>query len=765
MTADEILHDCQRFLGAIFDPKDVIEFRPIKPADKRWGKLADLPGLMPWLASSNKQQKQIYFGANPRKASGLSDAAGVLLGRCLFADFDGGATREDAVNRIAAAGLPTPTALVNSGGGIHAWWRMAEPIADGAAWTRATKAVIAAVQSDKTIHDFPRIMRLPGFVNWKYEHKPVAELLEVDAKRIYPLDQLTPRPTAAKLPMSQLSRDFLTSARALPTGRRQTMFTVACDLQAHGWTLADATSIIIKRMSQFDLEADDLEDCPRQIANAFKQDRAPTGGAIVNVNKTGVTVVTDGQPAEALRPACVNDPQTHNELSLARRLVRDSNGEILYVIDRGVWMQWTGKHWREDREGLHAQRITKGIASKLWEEIANADPKLHEMAAKFAAKASSRRTIEAAIALAKSEPEIAIEWSAFNQRQYLFNCQNGTLDLADNLLRLRPHRKSDRLTQIAGVTYDANAAAPNWKQFVSEVTCGDDELAAFHQRSFGLALSSDQSEQRLWVHHGNGGNGKGTFLSIIAKVMGSYAGPVSASVFVSSGRDSDRDNKTAQLVGKRLAFAQEADDGSRLSESSVKAMTGSDVCTARYLYQNPFEVNPTWHIHLAVNHRPSIKGRDAGIWRRVLLTPWRATFDGEAKRDRGQIEAELFAEGAGILNWMIQGFQRWREEGLRPPSAVQAETNNYRNASDSIAAWMAEECFTGESAATGSTDLFVSYKEWCYRAGFEELTQTSFGRALEEMGYEKDRPTAGPHRNKVVRKGLGLVPSSSWAGA
>ena len=757
MTADEILHDCQRFLGAIFDPEDVIEFRPIKPADKRWGKLADLPGLMPWLASSNEQQKHIYFGANPRRASGLSDAAGVLLARCLFADFDGGATREDAVNRINAAGLPTPTALVHSGGGIHAWWRMAEPIADAASWTKAMKAVIAAVGSDKGIHDFPRIMRLPGFVNWKYENTPVAELLDVDAGRVYPLDRLTPRT------MSQMSRDFLTNGRALPTGRRATMFTVACDLQAHGWQVADATTRIMQRMSQSGLHADDLEDCPRQIANAFSKERAPAGGAIVNVNKTGVTVVTDGQPAEALRPACVNDPQTHNELSLARRLVRDSDGEILYVVDRGIWMQWTGTHWREDREGLHAQRIAKGIASKLWDEMAEMPLELRKYAFKFANKASSRNTIKAAIDLAKSEPEIAVDWSAFNQGQYLFNCQNGTLDLADNLHRLRPHGKSDRLTHIAGVTYDATATAPKWKQFVSEVTCGDDQLAAFHQRSFGLALSSDQSEQRLWVHHGNGGNGKGTFLSMIAKVMGSYAGPVSASVFVSNGNDRDRDTKTAQLVGKRLAFAQEADDGSRLSESSVKSMTGSDVCTARYLYQNPFEVNPTWHIHLAVNHRPAIKGRDAGIWRRVLLTPWRATFDGEAKRDRAQIEAELFSEGAGILNWMIEGFQRWREEGLRPPSAVQAETSNYRNASDSIAAWMAEECFTGESAATGSTDLFVSYKEWCYRAGFEALTQTSFGRALEEMGFEKDRPTQGLHRNKVVRKGLGIVQSGSYA--
>jgi putative DNA primase/helicase len=149
----------------------------------------------------------------------------------------------------------------------------------------------------------------------------------------------------------------------------------------------------------------------------------------------------------------------------------------------------------------------------------------------------------------------------------------------------------------------------------------------------------------------------------------------------------------------------------------------------------------------------------------VLLDPWNATFDGSGKKDRAVIEAELFKEGSGILNWMVEGFLKWQAGGLQPPAAVQAETSDYRNASDSIAAWMAEECFTAESAATGSTDLFVSYKEWCYRAGFEALTQTSFGRALEEMGFEKDRPTQGPNRNKVVRKGLGLVPSGSWAGA
>ncbi|MFM7412567.1 MAG: primase-like DNA-binding domain-containing protein [Planctomycetota bacterium] len=112
---------------------------------------------------------------------------------------------------------------------------------------------------------------------------------------------------------------------------------------------------------------------------------------------------------------------------------------------------------------------------------------------------------------------------------------------------------------------------------------------------------------------------------------------------------------------------------------------------------------------------------------------------------------------------MVAGFAAWKASGLRPPEAVQAETGDYKRSSDSVAAWIDDACKVDDQAATGSTDLFVSYKDWCCRAGFEALTQTSFGRALEEMGYQKDRPTQGIHRNKVVRKGLALAPASSWA--
>jgi putative DNA primase/helicase len=458
-------------------------------------------------------------------------------------------------------------------------------------------------------------------------------------------------------------------------------------------------------------------------------------------------------------PARIDDPRTLNDTGFARRLLAESKGEILYVHDRRTWVRWDGCKWVDDWEALHAQRIAKRIPAMLLNEAKNASVAGNGPGVSAAMRMFNRKGIESAVALARSEPLAHAVWSDFDRQPHYLNCTNGTLDLAaDGGPILHPHRKEDRLTKSAAVGFDPVARCPRWERFIGEVMRNDAELASFLQRSCGIALTSDQSEQRLWVHHGDGGNGKGVFLSTIAKVLGTYAGPVSADLFVSRGPERERDLKVGQLIGKRLAYAQEADEGARLSESTVKAMTGSDACTARLLYQDAFTVTPTWHIHLAVNHRPTIKGMDAGIWRRLLLVPWKAVFVGPANRNRAALEAELFEEGPGILNWMIEGLRAWQRNGLMPPEAVSQAIRDYRDSSDSISSWLVEECVSAPDASAAATDLYESYKAWCCRAGFDAVTQACFGRVLEDRGYTKTRPTAGEHRNKTVRLGLGFLP-------
>lgn len=741
----DALEVCREFLSVIFAAEDVIEFRPIKARESRWGRLADVPQIVPWLVALNEAGKQIYFGANPRKDVGGSKAEDVRLARCLFADFDDGATYEDAMRRIKIAGLPLPTVVVRTGGGIHCWWLLAEPVADLARWKSRMKAMIASLGSDKTVHDSPRIMRLPGFVNHKYPHKPRAEIVEVASSRVYSWDDMAPRD------MEKRSREFLHRGTLLPgSQRRETIFTVACDLQARGWKLPDAENAIMDVVPSLELPVEDVADLPRQIRNAFSAPRAPLGS-------NNAAAVSDAAVANALPSgaADVHKQETRTDAGLSKRLCYEGLDRFRWVADRKIWVRWDGRRWVDDPDGGEPRRVAKSIAASLWVE---AGPNSSATVVKFCRDAASRRGIDAATALAKSEPGIEVAADAFDACPYEVNCQNGILDL--RTMSLRPHDPAARMTKLAPVVFDASAQCPGWLRFVSEVMLGDQEMTAYLQRSLGLALCGDVSEQVCWCHWGEGSNGKSLLFSVVSQIFGDYAAPIPADILVTTAGERDREKSVARLVGNRLCYAQEPDDGGKLAEGSLKAITGGDRLTARVEYERARKVIPTWHVHVCMNRLPQVRGTDYGLWRRLHLVRWGRVFGPEEQRPRAEIERELLAEAPGILQWLCDGFTAWRQGGLRPPPAVTDWTERYRQFSDSVSRWLAsDEVERADGVQTPAGDLYAAYCRFCDEEGCQAVTQASFGRSLGDRGITSVRPKAGVWRDTTVRVGLRLTVS------
>lgn len=278
MPTEDQIYEALLFLETIFSAEDIIELRPLPGAGQsQWVTLATVAEALEKLAvvfNDEARRTHAYFGANPRKAAGGSTLDGVLFARCLFADFDGGTSVEQARIRITDANLPAPTAIVETGNGCHAWWRLSEPITDAKTFTLLQKSLAARLGSDKAVVDFPRIMRLPGFINWKYPTQPRAKLIEVDAGRVYEVLEFEEAKIATQS-MSALSRRFLETGYCLPAGRRQTVFTVACDLHARGWEREHAARLLMVQAAALGLDADALADLPRQIRNAFDKERTP----------------------------------------------------------------------------------------------------------------------------------------------------------------------------------------------------------------------------------------------------------------------------------------------------------------------------------------------------------------------------------------------------------------------------------------------------------------------------------------------------------
>jgi hypothetical protein len=285
----EVISHAYRLLPYIFDADDIIEIRTLGAMRvQKWTTLKDAPDLIADLTKLGGKT-DMYFGANPRANKTGGTAKDVNMARCLYADFDGGTTIEQAKMRIEESLIPEPTAIVATGGGVHAWWRLSEPLTNMDIHCAYQKALAARLGSDKCIHDAPRLMRLPGFVNTKYDHRPLCYVAAVDTDNTYSLADF-PDPTEREservgvvvppVPksMSNLSQRFLNEGYVMPAGRRQTIYTVACDLNGRQWNEGEATKVIEERAQKLGLSDVDLKDIPRQISNAFKFPRLPCMG-------------------------------------------------------------------------------------------------------------------------------------------------------------------------------------------------------------------------------------------------------------------------------------------------------------------------------------------------------------------------------------------------------------------------------------------------------------------------------------------------------
>jgi putative DNA primase/helicase len=97
----------------------------------------------------------------------------------------------------------------------------------------------------------------------------------------------------------------------------------------------------------------------------------------------------------------------------------------------------------------------------------------------------------------------------------------------------------------------------------------------------------------------------------------------------------------------------------------------------------------------------------------------------------------LLAEKDGILAWALEGCLAWQREGLCPPAAVMAATEDYFEAEDAMGRWLEEACEKASAAWSGSSALFASWKSWAEANGEYPGSMKRFSENLGNRGFEK----------------------------
>jgi putative DNA primase/helicase len=473
-----------------------------------------------------------------------------------------------------------------------------------------------------------------------------------------------------------------------------------------------------------------------------------------------VTVLENGDTQLGLEnhgPLNLKQVTTVDDIGFARRLAAESCSRVRYVSTWQKWIYWDGTRWLMD-DGAKATQCAQELRDWLWKEFAELpDSQRTNEAIKFIKSCGGAKHIQDIVRLTRLQAAIRITHDQLDRHPYLLNVRNGTIDLRTGVFR--PHCPEDFITQIAAVDFNPEAYAAPWEKFIGEAMQGDPDLIRYLQQAGGIMLSGDVSMQALWCHYGRGSNGKSTFLSSLGKMLGDYAAAAPEN-FLMMKQGNTHPTELALMYGKRLVMGVECEGGRRMRESFVKQITGGDVVTCRRMKEDFWEMQPTWHLHVAYNDPPIISGTDDGIHRRLKVVPWQASFMGAKKNPRlkEQLESEEFR--SGILNWCLQGFRDFQENGMFECEAVTRATEEYVFEQDLVGSFIDENCELGNRASIFFDDFIEELHGWMEKQGENKTFWTGkrISNELKRRGFKQERLTAGDDRGRTLYRGIALIP-------
>lgn len=429
----------------------------------------------------------------------------------------------------------------------------------------------------------------------------------------------------------------------------------------------------------------------------------------------------------------------YTDVGFASMIEMSHFGQIKYNHTKGQWLIWDEHVWRSDdvNEILLKATDTTTLFRQAVDLITDDDQR--RSALKYSIKMQNIARLTAGIQIAKAIPSISTTLREWNVHKDLLACENGVVDLKTG--SISPGKPDDLLSIKIPHKLEPDAICPTWEKFLEDIFDNDLRMVQFIQTAIGYSLTGHTTEQCLFLLVGKGANGKSTMLEVLKHLLGSYSYTAPFSTFERQPSGQSQTNDLAVLHDKRLVMASEPSDGVVINDGRIKHITGGDTITARFLYQEWFEYEPTFKIWLATNNLPRVKDDSDGFWRRVRKVDFKVRFwdEGEAppnsKLKDPFLLQKLKDETPGILNWALRGAKEWYENGLSTPKTVTRATRDYREESDPLHTFLQRHVVPFPESLVTIDEMYHVYAQFAKKAmlkNFEVLSRSKFGQSIRQ---------------------------------
>ena len=341
-----------------------------------------------------------------------------------------------------------------------------------------------------------------------------------------------------------------------------------------------------------------------------------------------------------------------------------------------------------------------------------------------------------------AKPMIGIDVNDLDKNEFLINTPYATYDLRKGLDGEQPHDPRDLITKITTCA-PGEGEKQLWLDALELFFCGDQELIEYVQLVVGMAAIGKVYQEFMIIAYGGGANGKSTFWNTIFRVMGDYAGKLSAEALTMNCKRNIKP-EMAELKGRRLIISSEMEEGMRLNTATVKQLCSTDEIQAEKKYKAPFHFVPSHTLVLYTNHLPKVGANDDGIWRRLIVIPFNAKITGDSDIKN---YADYLYEHAGtfIMSWIIEGAKKAYDLDFKVklPKVVEDAIEAYREDNDWMGHFLADCCDIDKAATEKSGELYQAYRAYCLQNGEFTRSTTDFYSAIEKAGFVRKKTRSG----------------------
>lgn len=417
--------------------------------------------------------------------------------------------------------------------------------------------------------------------------------------------------------------------------------------------------------------------------------------------------------------------------------------------DHGILAQRWEAHHRDTAYGLgQFRRYKNGIWPPMEDDVIRKEIKDIIERARGEGIRLTASMLSSVTELARIDLSVPAEkWDA--DPDYL-PCLNGVLHIPTK--SLLPHTPNIYATTQLDYDYDPAAQCPNFLHALERIP----EAADFLQEFAGYALTTDvKHETAVWMQ-GLPGTGKSTIIAGLQAMLGTRAGLLGLADIEQSRF------ALGNLPGKTLVVSTEQPETFIKADYKLNAIISGEPIQVEQKYKEAITIIPRAKLIWAMNDLPRVNSANNGIMRRVKVIKFPPLAENAQDPD---LKEKIAMEGAGILNWALEGLDRLRIRGkFVVPKSVQDATREFQERNDIPKMFLdevnAKIDSTDPQCRTKAQDLYNAYKDWCINNGHKYSSSTKLAEDWRRLGFEKVRSNAGVYwvGVEVTTFGQGNVP-------